>query len=102
MGIDWNLYKDLERQEHEINAANPVTVKYTYDEFLQMAHGLLLLRRVQGNSGDQDLGIVDRCITPGVTRIREAFNANPGTEELRAERARMLQDNERGEDHGTT
>ena len=90
--MDWDLYKDLERQEREINLANPVTVTYTYEEFLAMAHGLLLLRRVQGNSGDQDLGIVDRSITPGVAKIREAFNANHGTAELRVKLMRMLKE----------
>ena len=89
--VDWDLYKELERQEREINRENPVTVTCTYDEWQKMAHGLLLLRRVQGNSGDQDLGIVDRDITPVARKIREAFDANPGTAELRAERMRLLE-----------
>ena len=93
--VDWDLYKELERQEREINLGNPVTVTYTYEEFQRMAHGLLLMRRVAGNSGNSDLDIVDRQITPGLAKIREAFNANPGTEELRAERARMLEDKNR-------
>ena len=101
--MDWKLYKDLERQEREINLGNPVTVTYSYEEFQTMVHGLLLMRRVAGNSGDSDLDIVDRGITPGIAKIREAFDANPGTAELRAERSRMLEDHERGrKDHGTT
>jgi hypothetical protein len=92
--VDWDLYKELERQEREINLGNPVTVTYTYEEFQRMAHGLLLMRRVAGNSGDSDLDIVDRAIAPGLGKIREAFDANPGTSELRAERMRMLQTRE--------
>jgi len=88
--MDWNRYKDLERQEVDLKRANPVMVEFSYEEFQVLMFGIMLLRRVQGNTKDGDLGIVDKKVTPAAAKIAEALRAVPGTAELRAERSRML------------
>jgi len=90
--MDWNRYKDLERQEADLKRANPVMVEFSYKEFQDFMFGLMLLGRVAGNTRDIDLDIVDRKVRPAAAKIAGAFREVAGTAELRDERSRMLEE----------
>ena len=83
MTLDKGSIRELEARSDGINRDNPVTVTVTWDEWLKFKHGVLLLRRIQGNTRDGDLIIVDECVTAFSPKIRDAFAVNPGQREIR-------------------
>ena len=76
--MDWNRYKDLERQEADLKRANPVMVEFSYKEFQDFMFGLMLLGRVAGNTRDIDLDIVDRKVRPAAAKIAGRSERLPG------------------------
>ena len=93
MSVDWELIKELEAQEAAINAANPVQIEVTWQDWLAIKDAILLLRRIRDNTKDGDLNRVERPITELLAGpINAAFRANPGTAELRAEIMELLKE----------
>jgi hypothetical protein len=90
--MDWDLYKKMDADVDAICEGNPVLVAFTYGEFIEAKQGILLLRRIAGNTGDVDLENVDRLITPVIGEIRKAFAVIPGVKDIRDEQMRMLEE----------
>lgn len=89
--MNWNRYKQLDRDMDALMRASPVTVEFSFDEFRELKNTILLLRRIIDNMGDSDLAIVERQFAAVGGRIYEAFKKTPGTAELRAEQMQMLE-----------
>jgi hypothetical protein len=93
MAVDWDKYRALQAQGAALNRIGPVTVEYTWDEYLEIKHALMLLRRVRDNTRDGDLDVVERHLTALVgARINEKFRSRDGAAEIREEAMRVLKE----------
>lgn len=97
--MDWKKYAEATQDEWDARKANPVTIKVSAEEFRDASAGLMLLRRVQGNTKDGDLLRVEEWLQPIIGKIGEAFRQVPEVKDAINTQRELLDENlqERGQ-----